>query len=346
MQAGNGRFDQGGVVREHADELRRMGEYDDPGDHVVGKGRRDHEADGLLDPVVIPGAVIVTHYGDGGLIDAADRLADDLAHGIDDGERADVQRAGGATERLQRQVDDSLRHAVGELEHKARHAQLQDAGHLQHVEMQPAYGEQGLVSGQKTDDPDGTDELGDDSGDRRALDAHVQHEDEQGVQRDVQSGADDDGAHADPRKAHAVDEGVHAEADEHEDGAGDVDAEIFQSEGQRFRIPSHGSQKGPCEDEKDGCQQGAEDQQHRESRLQDALRPGVVALAARDGAQGIAACAAQVCECRDQGNEGKGDADAGQRRRADAGDVSDEDAVHNVVEHVDDLGQRDGDTEP
>ena len=331
MQARDGGLHQHVVRREHADELFRMGEYDQPGGDVVDESCCQHKADGLAHTVVVAGAVVEAHDGDGRAVDAADGLADDFPHGIDDGERADIQRARGSAKGLQRKIYDGLGDAVGKLEHKARGAELEDAGHLLHVEMQAGDAQQRLFPGEEADDPHRTHELGDDRGDGRAFDAHMEHEQQEGVQYDIQRRADENGAHADFRETHAVDEGVHPQTDEHEHAAEHVDAEIAHRVRQCVGVTAHGGEEGPCEQKQDDGKDSAERKQHRKSGLQNAPGPFVIAFSAGHGTEGIAAGAAEVGEGRDQGDERKGNAHAGQRRRAYPGNVADEDPVHHVI---------------
>ena len=77
-------------------------------------------------------------------------------------------------------------------------------------------------------------------------------------------------------------------------------------------------------------------------RADDALGLGVVATPHRDGGQRRPAHARQKREGRNNEDDGKGDAEPRQRQWPDVRYPAHKDAVHDVVEKVDDLGQDTG----
>ena len=68
----------------------------------------------------------------------------------------------------------------------------------------------GLGTGEEPQDPQGGDRLGEDGGQGRAPNAHIQAEDENGVQDRIEDSAEQHGLHADGGKALGGDVGVHA----------------------------------------------------------------------------------------------------------------------------------------
>ena len=172
-----------------------------------------------------------------------------------------------------------------------------------------------------------------------ALHAHAAGIDEHRVQDDVQHRPDDHGHHADAGEALGVDERVHAQADEHRDGADHIDPEIAQRGGQGRIVAAQQAQHcGGGKVHADG-QDRAHEQEHGKGSAHDPLRFVVPVFAPGDGRQRGAAGAEQVGKGPDQGDQRETDAQPRQRNGAAARHMADIHPVHDVVKHMNKLGQ-------
>ena len=70
-----------------------------------------------------------------------------------------------------------------------------------------------------------------------------------------------------------------------------------------------------------------------------------VAFAARDGKQRCATGAKQVGKCRNDGDDGKGKANPGERSGRNLWQMPNIHAIHNAVKHIDKLGKNHWDSE-
>ena len=334
---------QGLVVGEDPDQQLGEEHGHDPHEGVDGQAAQEDEADTLGDPAVLLRPVVVAHNGLAALGDAVDGQAHDLAHGVDEAHGPDVELAEWAAPGLEHDVDDGLGDGVRDLEHKSGDAQLDHVFQLGGVDPHPAQADRGPLSRQEAEDPEGADGLGEDRRQGRAPDAHVKEIDEEGVQDDVQRRADDYRHHAHPGEALGVDEGVHAQADEDRDGSDHIDAEIVHGVGQAGLVAAQDGQGPGGRREEQDRQRCADEQQEAEGRLHDPPGPLVVPLAPGDGAERSAAGAAEIGKGADQRNQREADAQARQSNGAlRLRQVADVHPVHDVVEHVDQLGQHDG----
>ena len=158
------------------------------------------------------------------------RQGEQLAHRVDHRHDAHVHIAAPG---LQGGVAGDLGQAVGHGHHKAGNAQRRHLAQQRpirgHVGL--AQGEQRFRPGEKPYHPRGADRLTEDGGQRRALYAHVEAKDEDGVQNQVDHGPQGHRHHAHAAEALGVDEAVHAQAHHHKGGAQQIDVQIIPGEG-------------------------------------------------------------------------------------------------------------------
>ena len=197
--------------------------------------------------------------------------------------------------------------------------------------------ESGLGAGEEAQDPDGTHGLTEHGGDGRALHAQTEREDQDGVQNDVDDRTDDGGEHTDLGEALRCDEGVHAHHDEDADRAEDVDAAVGQRVRQGGIAGTEQAQQGGCAGVEHDRQEHREDHQHGEAVADDLFCLLLIALAHGNGGAGGTARTDEHGKGVQQHQDGGEQAHARQRRRTDAGNVADVDAVHDVVQQVDHL---------
>ena len=285
---------------------------------------------------------VPTHDGQGPLGGAGDGHEHHLPDGVDDRHDAHVQVP---AEELQGGVVHDLHGAVGAGHGKVGQAQAHDAPHDRPLEPhapQPQLQNRPLPR-QEAQDPGRGGRLGEDRGQGRAPHPHVQAVDEDGVQHDVAGRADAHGDHAEIAEALGVDKGVHAQADHDEEAPQDIHRDVGVGIGEGVVAGAEGIEHRPPDGQHHAGQHHPQDQQHGEGVAHDGLRLFRVPLAPGDGAQRRAAGAAEVGEGRHDGDDGKAQPQTRQGQHALCGQAADEHAVHDVVQHVHDLGNGHGD---
>ena len=167
--------------------------------------------------------------------------------------------------------------------------------------------------------------------------AQTQTKDQDGVENNVDDRTDDGGKHTGLGKALRGDEGVHAQHQQHKHRAQNVDAAVRQRIGQGGVTGTKEPQQGGCSGVEHHGQHHREEQQHGKAVGDDLLCLLLVALSQCNGGAGCAARAHQHGERVQQHKDGGEQSHAGQRCRADAGNMSDVNAVHDVIQQVDHL---------
>ena len=123
------------------------------------------------------------------------------------------------------------------------------------------------------------------------------------------------------------------------DGAQQIDADILLGVADGGVGRAEGVQDGLLKDAESHGQDRCRAQQHGEGVAQDALRLHPPLRPQLDGGQGRASLPRKGGKGGDQGDDGEGDSHAGEGHVPDLRDMADIDAVHNVIEHVDDLSR-------
>ena len=204
----------------------------------------------------------------------------------------------------------------------------------------------GKFAKEEGEDPDGTDGLAANRGERRAFAAHIEAVDEYRIEDNVEGRPDEDGHHARLGKALAGNIVVQAQRELHSRGAEQVERKIVDRipDG-LFACPEHEQHRahGPEAQHREHDRHGEEE---HAGTAEDALGFCIVAAPHGDGCERRAAHAREEGEGRDDQDDGEGDAEPGQRQWANLRYPADENAVDNVVEEVDDLckNARDGET--
>ena len=187
--------------------------------------------------------------------------------------------------------------------------------------------------------PGGAHRLRQNGGQGGAPDAHAQDKDKDGVQNDVQNGPDEHAEHGGGGPPLGADEGIEAQGQLDKDGAQQIDADILLGVADGGVGRTEGVQDGLLKDAESHGQDHCRAQQHGEGVAQDALRLHPPLRPQLDGGQGGAPLPRKGGKGGDQGDDGEGDPHAGEGHVPDLRDVADIDAVHNVIEHVDDLSR-------
>ena len=310
-----------------------------PEDSGVTNRHRHAEADGAPDAAVSAGAVVVPGDRLGAVGEPLHRHEEHLPQGVDDGHHAYVQVAAVC---LERGVAHHLHQTVGEIHEEAGQAQGHDGFHPPGAQRQipQAEPQDGLPPGEEFQYPHGGAALGDHGGQRRAPHPHVQGEDEDRIQHDVDHRPQAHGHHPGAAEALRRDEGIHPQADHDKDGPQQIDGHVRLGIGIGGVTGAEQVEQGMPEQQEHPCDSGAENQQKGEGVAHDPLGLFLLALAPVDGAQGGAPRAAQVGKAHHDGDDGQRQPQARQSQMP--GEPPQVDAVHHAVQHVDELGSRHG----
>ena len=166
----------------------------------------------------------------------------------------------------------------------------------------------------------------------------MENKNKDGVQYDIQHRADEHAEHGGHRFPLGTDEGVQAQGQLDEDRAQQIDADVAGG-------IANGGVRG-AEGPQDGLLEGAEahrqhcggHQQQGQRVAKDPLRLVLFSRPQLDGGQRSASLPGKGGKGGHQRNDGKGHPHPGQCQVPHLGDVADVDAVHDVVQHVDELG--------
>ena len=331
-----GVVDQRRIRGEDARHSPRHQHHEQPEQAGVAAAQQQLEVERLLDAGLFARAEVEAHHRLTALTDALNGQGAQLGSAGDDGHGthghiAAVPRQTGA--------ETDGQQALGGHHHKGgdaqRHHRQDDLLFRAHIVL--AQAQDGLFAGEEAQDPHRAHRLTEHRGNGSAPHAQPQPEDQDGVQNDVDDCADDGGEHTDLGKALCGDKGVHAQHQQHEHRAQSVDAAVLQRIGQGgvtgTKKPQQGGGPGV---ERDG-QHHRKEHQHRKAVGDDLFRLLLIALSHGDGGPGRTARAHQHGKRIQQHQNGGEQPHAGQRRRADALDVTDVNAVHDVVQQVHDL---------
>ena len=316
-------------------------QHDEEGAHRGRQGHPQQQPEGPADPGVVARPVVEAHERLHPLGDPLDGHGDHLHDALDDGEGAHVQVA---PVPLQAGVQHHGDQALGGLHDERGHPQAgdpRDHGPPQAHILRPD-AQTGAAAAQEQHHPGGAHRLGQDGGQSRPPDPHVKDEDEHRVQHDVQDRPDEHRAHGGHGPPLGADEGVQAQGQLDKDGAQQVDGDIVGGIADGGLRGAEGHEHRPLDELEHHRQhrRGAQEQGHRVA--QDALSPLPVSRPQADGGQRGAPLAGKGGEGGDQGDDGKGHPQAGEGGAPDDRDVADIDAVHDVVQQVDELGRHRG----
>ena len=341
----NGQVDQFLVIGKDTEDRSRNKEHREPQKDIDDQAADEDEADAFGDTLILLRAVVIAHdiLSRGG--NSAVRKTHDLSNRIRQAHRADIERTELAAEAFEHDVYDRLRHTGRDLKRKSGRAEFDESRELFSVDEKTLQAKRRPFASKEDNDPQGARALGNDRRESRAFDAHIEYEDEERVERDIQDGAENNGGHTDLRKALRRDERVHAEADQHGDRADDVDAEIVDCVGKRGFVTAEDLEDPGSDGKKSHGQDRADDQKKRKGSRHHALCFSVFMLASGDRGKCSTACAAEVGKRADEGDQREAHAKARDSESSGLAHVADISSVDDVIEYNDQLGQHDRKTE-
>ena len=166
----------------------------------------------------------------------------------------------------------------------------------------------------------------------------MQGKNEDGVQQDIGHRADEHRPHADLGKALGGDEAVEAQGHLDENGADGVDAHVIHGVGNGVLTGAKGQQQILAPQEKHRRQHSGDAHLKGKAAAQDFFRRVMVLLPHVNGSPGRAAGGHQGRKGGNDQNQRQAHAHAGKGQVPVPGNVADVNAVHDVVEHVHQLG--------
>lgn len=187
------------------------------------------------------------------------------------------------------------------------------------------------VPQQEAHHPCAGDSLGDHRGQGRALDAHVQQVDEDGVQDNVADRSDEDGPHAESCKALGGDKEVHPQGHHHKEGAAGVDAHIGQGVKDRLLTAAEEPQQPLAPDPKPRRQHRRRCHKAGKAVAHDLLCGGVVTLSHGDSGPGRAPLGDEHGKGADQVDHREAQPHPRQRHPPHHRHMADIDAVYNII---------------
>ncbi len=143
-------------------------------------------------------------------------------------------------------------------------------------------------------------ELRNDSGDRRALDAHAESKDKERIERDICHGADADGSHARLSVSLSDDIGVESRRHDGENGADGIPREIVGGVSRDIASRAEQFEEGRFQRKDEGGEQDGHDREQHGAVIQDFSCAFQIALAHFDGHGGGTA---QTDPCPEGGKE-------------------------------------------
>ena len=199
-----------------------------------------------------------------------------------------------------------------------------------------------MTAAQESKDPTGAHRLRQDGSQGRALYAPIQKENKDGIQHDVQYRADQHAEHSHQRFSLGADEAVQPQGQLDEYRPQQIDADIVHRVANGGIRGAEGVQNRFFVHAEAHCHQQGGRQQEDQGIAQDPLglvpSPGTQL----DGGQGRAALSGKGGEGGHQSDDRKCNAHAGEGGAAHLRDVSNVDAVHDVIQHIDELGRHRG----
>ena len=326
-----GEFCQLGVGGEEHDGI--FGEEDE--DDEVDAHDDGGEDDGLLQHLVHAVGQL------GAEVEAGDGLhaLTDAQHDHDEEERDAVDDAVGRNRHVaavtgQTLVDEDDHEAGAELHGEGRHADAEDALHdalPQSVDARMQMNHVTLVR-QDRGHIDERHNLRQHRGDGRTLDAHAEAEDEERVEDSVDHHRRDRCRHRHMRMSRTAQRRVQTQVEMRHHIAQQDDEHVVVGILQRVLRCAEEEQQRVDEDESQHTHEDADDDVERHQIAQHPLRRPVVLLSQLDGDHCRTAHAHHGAERRAQVHDRERHRQTAQRERTHLGDVSDEDAVHHIVE--------------
>ena len=329
----------------HKHRGQGVGEYHHP--RAEGEAQAHNTLDGLFDALQVAGAVVEADHRLGAQGEAAHGHGDEEQVALHDGGAGDqgVPLLRAAVP-LEHRVEHDEQDAVGGDDQEGGQAEGEHPPHDGPVRPAPPQGHRHGFAQQHGQHEGAGGHLGDHRGDGRPGHVHVEGEDKDGIQHDVEHRPQHHRGHAQAGVALGDEEAVHAGGHEGEEGAGGVDGQIGVGIAESGLTGAEPAEQLPLGQQEHRRQRHRQHQQHEEAVGQNPARLLLPPLPHAHGHDGGAPQAHQGGKGGQQGDDGAAHPHPRQGQVADALDVADVNAIHDAVEHADQLGQHGGDSQP
>ena len=312
-----------------------------PEKHGVADAHSKLAEEGFLHPPQLPGAVVVADKGLSALTDAGEGHGNQLVHGGQHGHCPHshipaVAEQGGS----EADGEDALcgdHHEGGNTQTQAGQDHPRDQTHVLPAKLQ-----RGFAAGEKPQDPHRADRLTEHRGSGSSGDSHIQNENQNRIQNDIDNGANNRGEHTDLGKALGGDKRVHAHDHQHKDAAQSIDPAVGHTVGNGVAAAAEKPDQLRGKQVEHPGEHHRQKQQHRKAAADNFLRLLLVSPAHGNGSQGRAAGTCQHSKGGYQHKNGGKEAHTGEGVSADFRNMPDVNPIHNVVQQVNDLGHHRG----
>ena len=322
--------------KDHADQPQQRG---------IGNAGNQQQPEGLADAPDVARAEVIADDRLRALRQSLQRQHGELHHGGEDGHRADGDVAAVLQ---QRGVEADGQHAFGRLHHERGQPQ-QNAGRDQtrlNAEVAQLQAQHAFFAGDEQHHPYGRHRLRQHRCDCRALYAEVERKNEERVEHDVAERADEHRQHADLRKPLRGDERVHPERELNEQRAERVNAHILLCIADGIFARAEKQQQVAVPDRDDDRQQNRKADEQREAVAHHLFGLFVFTFAHQHRHARRAAHKDKRGERGDEQDQRRADAHAGERQRADVGNMAYVHPVNEVIKHIDQLRRNGGYGQP
>ena len=170
----------------------------------------------------------------------------------------------------------------------------------------------------------------------------MEYEDKDRIQNNIGHSSQQHGHHADAAKSLGIDKAVHSQSRHDKQASQQIDGHILIRIGICIVAGAEQVEHGPLQSNAQHRQTDAEDHHHSKGVSHDLLRLVHVSPAPLNGTEGSPAHSKQVGEGRNHGNNGETQSHPRQGQTPCSGNPAYIDAVHHIVQHIDQLSQRHG----
>ena len=329
--------DQFRVRAEQAGKSLRKEHNERPKPAGIAQAGRQHPTEGLPHPAHVARAEIIAGDRLGTLRDALQGQQGELHHAAQDGHSPHGQVAAVFQ---QGRIEADGDHTLAGLHGKGGQSQ-RDAGQNQLCSREKIFlfqPEDGLFPREKTNHPHAGNALRQDGGHCRAPDAHSQPKNQHRVQHDIQHSADEHRLHSHGGEALRRNKGVHTQRQLDEQGAEGVDAHIIHRETDGIFAGSEHKQHFPAPQQHHRRQNDGNDGLQHKAAAQNFFRFRVVSPAHGNGRAGRAAGGHEGRKGGDDQDQRHTHTHAGQGETAVHRHMADIDPIHDIIQHIDQLG--------
>ena len=204
----------------------------------------------------------------------------------------------------------------------------------------------GALAAEEAEHPEGRHRLGGDGSQGGALYSHAESEDKDGVQHNVGHRANEHRGHGDGGKALGGDKEIQAQGQLHKNGAPQVDGEVVAGKGKGVRRSAEEEEHGLLHRQEEGGYQDGEGDEQGGTVAQNGVGLVLLPLSHAHHRTGAASHAHQGGDGGDEHQHRETHPQAGEGQIPHLLDVADVNAVHDVVQGIDQLGGYRGQRQP